>query len=678
MRAMSATLEAAAKRLDCRPEVLVRFADLPCERPRLALTELYAGAEGDQPHAATVTPAGTVLRLRTSASGGSIYQGRVTDLASAAEWAAWTTAPGFAAGSPPRLALAADAATGKCWRYVVGGLGEVVYYATSTDDGASWSGWAQAFDAGAGSLVVGLAAWSEGGVDRLAVAVNPGGGASPDNYLAMLGCSGGVWGLLAETARDHPPIDGIGMGLNAAGDLYVVIAEGPPSRLAFREFALATGEWAAGGVIVEAGAGSVVSFAEPRYRRLVAEDRALISYVEKSSAPSYARALVAISPVRWWLTEEVPWRHPTTRGVEVLRTAADWLFVASDRAHRAPRYAGGFGERLDVPGERVVALDIVQRIGEPGRLRLLIENSGGRYLPGEGAAACVRPGAQVGLWLGYRTAAGVEGVWLGAWWVERVGREVDGGAAHLVVEARDPAGELSALRARRQYQWTNATLGDVLQRCWWRVCGRAESSPHGNLALVVPSFAVAAGERWGDAVERLGRMTGTLVRWRNASPDGVGWEAASPEVVDLGQGASVWAFGVGGGPILGGSLLSGTPAAQRVEAFGAGHWAEHRDWASVESEWRDTGERIVDLKLDAPAEVADRAAWEWRRVALGGFGGNLRARPMPGLEVGDVATVTDPAAGLQSASRAVVGIRTRLDRRRGVYEQEIELGGGRT
>ena len=680
MREMTATLAAAAKSQECQPYVEVVVSDQPCERPRLDLVEGYTGTEGDQVHAAAVAGDGSLLRVRTPTAGGGVYGQRVTDVTSAAQLATWDAWPGLTSGGPPALLeVCADPATGTCWAFAASVGLTSVWGRRSADHGATWSDWAKVADHTGVGAEVGLAAGSHGGAARCFVAVHP---AAGGDWIEVHGWDDGsqTWSKIGETAHDLAPVVGLGADRTGAGDWYLLLAQSGPAKLAFREW-LGTDAWGAAGDVLVAGAGSVVSFGSPRYRRFGDINRAAITYVEASSSPTYDRAMICFTPNRWWLTEEVPWRYETAHGVEVLRCQGHWLIVGADHVWRAPEYTGAVGQLLAIPDERIVRLALREG-GERGtELELAVDNSGGWYDQAgvSGPARCIRPDAQVAVRLGYRTAAGDEGVWREPLWITRVAFEEERrrGGGYLVVRARGALGELSALRVRRPYEFVAASLGDVVQRCWWRVCGRAEGAVHGNMALTVPYFHIPAGERWSDAVARLCRMTGTLLRWCNAAADGIGWGAAYPEVLTLGEGEPAWAFGgATGQPVREGRYWQSAPDAQRVEVFGSGFYGIYRDFPGmVWTAWRDTAHRVVDFKLDAQGEVDDRAAYEWRRLGGERSGAEVRCLVVPGLEVGDVVAVTEPRAGLSGAPRTVVGIKTALDRWRSAYEQVVELRG---
>jgi hypothetical protein len=112
----------------------------------------------------------------------------------------------------------------------------------------------------------------------------------------------------------------------------------------------------------------------------------------------------------------------------------------------------------------------------------------------------------------------------------------------------------------------------------------------------------------------------------------------------------------------------------RVRVLGSGVFDERFDFAEIES----AGERIaqvIDINLTTTAQAGDRAAltlrdatMEARRDEVQVFGVNC------GQELYDVVTVTDTQAGLNDASRRVLGLSWRYEGESGRYEMTLRLG----
>jgi hypothetical protein len=83
---------------------------------------------------------------------------------------------------------------------------------------------------------------------------------------------------------------------------------------------------------------------------------------------------------------------------------------------------------------------------------------------------------------------------------------------------------------------------------------------------------------------------------------------------------------------------------------------------------------VHDLNISSPAQAADRALWEARRIRLATVGEEVLVPVNCAQELYDVVTVTAPSLGLAAARRRVLSIRTRYDARRGTWQQWLGLG----
>jgi hypothetical protein len=167
-----------------------------------------------------------------------------------------------------------------------------------------------------------------------------------------------------------------------------------------------------------------------------------------------------------------------------------------------------------------------------------------------------------------------------------------------------------------------------------------------------------------------------VVRFFDEAANGVGWTACAAETVSYGAGSSAWTIGGSmGSPFYQGRWWSASQECHAIVAQGAGYLGEARDWDAVWLDWRDVVRTVVDIRLDTQDEVDARAEGEAASSSGSDAGGVVRVGLVPGLEVGDVVTVTDELAGLADVTRFVRGIVTRFELWKGVAEQELELVG---
>ena len=677
---------------------MLRFSDEPCERPRFAWSEVYTETAKDTQHAACISHHGTIIRWRIDHSDHYVYRQRITDPTSASQWSTWTKSSEYVTSllTDVHLDVWTDDSSGNlfgCW--ISGGWGVAAYWAYSTDDGATWSGSSLLKDWGSGYPVQGIAGVAAGGTTWLVVAVNN--LTAGDNaYLELFTGSGTTKPTSASTsgATLCDP-RGIGVARDAAGKLTVWYADKDPTPLDWgAEQAppcLGCVEWTSGGgwgsytVMRVAGVGGPITFQYPRLA-VVEADAVSYRYVgtfgEVSTSPSYARAVVCFTPKGTWITEEVPWRYACTWGVEVLKGTSYWYVVQSDRAYRSAVFSSSAtGARLDVDESRVRSVALTERANEPGEAVIVLDNSDG-YLDGAGTAGatlCVRPGAQVGLAFGYRTSAGRELVFRGPLWVSRVEHGRDGRKRVVTVEARDAWAELGALRARRDLQLSAVSVGTLIRRVWWRVCESEPAIPgSGPLAVGLAYWRVTAGERWSSQLAKLARAGGRLIRFYNDDSTGVGLAACAAEWLVYGSasGGSAWTIGgSGGSPFYQGRWWRAAQPFHSAMVEGEGYLGESRDWASIWSEWRDVVATVSDRRLDSQQDADDRATAEAAFLAGGESGGVVRVGLVPGLEVGDVVTVTDELAGLTAATWHVRAMVSRVELAKGLAEQELTLEG---
>lgn len=682
MRTQTEALEAAAIGPHREVVMKARFADLPCERPRFSFGELYTESHVDEPFAVCVATDGSIVRWRVeSASSHHIYRQRITDPASASQWTTWTDSGDVvqALTEEVYLDLWCDPVSGNLFAAWIDGLfGIGVYWSYSTDHGATWAAKTLLKSWGTGNYIGGIAGSSYNGASYVFVAVNPM-DAYDNSYVEMFYGSGTTLPAAAgTTAATRAEIRGIDCVRPGAGTITLLIADWIPCQISFLEYIPGSG-WGDSGVVKASGVGSTLTYQFPRLAVVAVESgssRYVWSYAEVSTAPAYSRAIVGFSPVASWLTEEVPWNAVNAYGLEVFVLAGYWYVLRSNGASRSAEFSWASGESYDVTETAIASLECVERVSEAGALRLVVDNSAGTFDTAgvSGAVLCIRPGAQLGMAVGYLTSEGRELVWRGPWWVTSVTHLRDGKRRVLVVEARDCLGELGALVVRRTVVLAAIALGTVLQRAIWRVAGTTLTNA-GELTRVMGSYQLAAGETWLGVARRALRSAGYVARFRNASSNGVGWAAASCQTVRVGYGSSVWTVGGAGSQfdVASWGLVGRERYGVRVE--GLGFLGEELDWAGIALDWRDTTVVVSDRKLDLQAEVDGRAEAERRPQDVARAAGVVKIGLVPGLEVGDVVTCTDALAGRSAVELWVRELRTKVDTAKGIVESELVLGG---
>jgi len=123
-------------------------------------------------------------------------------------------------------------------------------------------------------------------------------------------------------------------------------------------------------------------------------------------------------------------------------------------------------------------------------------------------------------------------------------------------------------------------------------------------------------------------------------------------------------------PLRESALSEREPVGSWVQVFGEGVFGEALDGEAIAAAGYAAVATLVDARLHAATDVTAEAAAEFalRRGRWIHAGEWLVARPHVGQEVLDVVSVGE-------AVRRVLSIETRFDRRLGVYEERLGLGG---
>jgi hypothetical protein len=573
--------------------------------------------------------------------------------------------------------------------YVAGSAGSrVIKCSQSADSGQTWSAWATAVTPPATSEVRGLAAVG----DYLAYAIDPQ-GTNPDDTLAVATISGGVWQTPSVDTATHTTIQTLGLAREGAYLRLVFYVEGS-LELRTRSWHTGTSAWSGGVALLAAGAGSNYSYMFPW---LVAPDedvpRWMLMYREYfNGTPSHSRRMLGCTPDRDYTTETAPVACQGQMQMALLRGGGYWWLIGSREAYRAPVFSGSAGETVDLSKD--VAGFVVQEgaSGEvggsretltssgmrPGRLTVRLENADGRFqqVGEEGTAyVALQEGSQLALGIGYRTVEGDEYLWNGPWWVDRLGFEDDGGEGRLRVDCIDPWEYLERFRAHRQEAFANKSLGSVLQRLWWRVCGEASAPDTAGLSAFVPGFTFQPGEVYAEIVRRICRRCGVALRFGLDQNEPTGLTSVQPEAVEIGEGIAEYGYGPAGHPIITGAYWSGGQQANHMELYGSGSFGEAIDEAHQTAYGRDIVRKVVDKEADSDDNAASVAAYLLRWEQIAAAGGWIEVWANPGQQVWDVVAVTEDRANLDDTLRRVLGVRTWFDRKRGQLSQRLWLAG---
>ncbi|HEV8634425.1 MAG TPA: hypothetical protein VG370_09350 [Chloroflexota bacterium] len=681
MHALTATLEAAIRRGDREATLRAVVTEQPCEVPRWSWAPIYGPTEEDGPHAVAQLASGPLVRARMTAAG-ALYVQRIADPGVAPAWATWAAFRPPGSASPlAGIALASSTLEDRARLFwVLWADGRTIRCAESTD-GLAWAEEGVVAEPPPHSIH-GLAADMAGGDDHLIYVVDQTGG-GPDQYLVALERVGaGTWANRVAQAVPRYASNGIAAVHDAASRrTYVVTADaegadGRERRLALQELDARANAWVGGGTtLAKHGAASGYDFRCPRLHLASAVfPRHVFTWVESwagdAGGAGYERPMLCVTPRREWLTEWVPWDAESRHGFDLFRAASGaWYLVGAQRAYASVGYSGAAGQRLDVSAD-VVDL----RLDQPGPMRpaaatLLLDDRDGRYAEAglAGAAACLRQGSQLALRLGFRTAAGDEGIWETPLWIDAVAHRFEGGRMLFEVDATDAWGVLERLRPALTVQFPGAvTVGDLLDRALWRVTGASAAGPVG-LAASLTNAVWQPGRSYGEIARGLCRLAGTGARFRTrqGAPDGAGPTSVAVEAHPAGGGGPTYGYGLGAHPLTAYRVVLGGQVTNHVAVQGARsgpYHAEAHDFGAIKALWRRITRPATDLRLSARADTQRAADALLREEMAETRGGWLDAPLNPAQEVGDTVALTDPRAGLVATPYVVVGRKVRWSR----------------
>jgi hypothetical protein len=651
MRTLSPTLQAAQRSACAVPYLRVVVRDRIAGVRRPVFERLYTGGEADSYHAAAMPTDGSLLRARVS--GGRLYYQRVAAPGPSSDFSSWT-----------ELEPAANADVALCTEgsrvliFWVDSDGVTLKVRESADGGATF---------GAPVAV----ATSAAAAGWLAADVKADGDAlllySAGATVFAVRRSGGSWD--APTAWPNSAASLSGLACYHQGDWNVAVAgaDGAGNGLLWtclfgEGFSQAAGTWSPLREVTRASAGSGMSFRAPF---LSQPDVFRLTFVETySGSASYSRPQHSHSPATADFAANL-WREPSPFDLsseygQALAFGDDTLWLCTP--------FGVWRASTDAP-DLDVSADVLEAVtvDEPfaGGLRLVLRNDDGRYAQD---APPLRIGAEVRVSPGYVTVSGPEASDGPAYWIERLERVSGAGRAALVVEAQDGWSLLDAWRARRQYSWAAGEKNVFGILAFLSARAGLDFSSLGTSPQATglyPAFTVHPGESGLTAVGRLQAMVPDVLLFRGETA-----LLLEPLPTDV----PLYAYGTDH-VILAGRYGERVPAANRVQVFGRGVFAEAFDWPDVARVY-DRLLQIYDANLRTATQVADRAVTVLREEAIGSTSGEIVVPVNCGQELYDVVEVTDAAGALQAAKRRVLGLMLRYSAgERPLYEQRLRLSG---
>jgi hypothetical protein len=672
MRTLAAALEAEQKKPSAVPYVKALFDDFWGDKPRLRFSRFYTGSEAEQRTAAAVAPDGSLLRARMETSSGKLFTSRVTSPGSGSTYSTWGTDHGTVhTGCNPAFIVQGS----NVWLFYVQSDTLTLVEKLSTDNGATWgsastvhlAGSAIAYLAAAASATKRVIFW--GGGTALSRRENTGGGWS--SAAAWTNTVATIQGIAADYVGDFNLIVcGTEVTSTDPKAWAVVYGDG---------FNVSAGTWSGLNEIASANAGSNVTFISPALEFFEGQHRAW--FVEKYTGSiafnrlHFSQLDDGDSPTdeRW--TEPVGFDYQSDFGVSCaisdVAAGADvdgfWLVAAA-----GVWFAGAPADPFDASADVLEASVDIEEDG--GRVRLLLDNSHGRYnMDGQDYPRLVM-GQRLKLSFGFRTPSGILTSDGPGYWVTSTEHlfsahpeDLEGrhGTSTILIEARDAWYLLDRWRARRQFQWP---LGDrnifqLISFVFTRAGLTYSGSGSSGFANLEPAFTIHPGESGATAVKRLLEKVPDVVRIRS----GAGL-TVHPQAAD----ASVYAYGINH-KILGGRHLEKAAEFNRIRVFGNAVFAEAFDFAE-QAQGIEALLNVNDLNITTTGQATDRADYELRRVSIRESENRLVVPMNCGQEIYDVVEVTDPVLGYDARKRRVLALQARFRRAPARYELALTLG----
>lgn len=648
----------AAQRAESRrPYVKAVFDDYDGDRARLRFARYYTGVEAESYVGCCIAPDGSLVRTRVAA--GNVYVSRVAAPGPGSDYTSWT-ALAAAAAAGVALSVAGTALV----LFFVHTDGLTIKFSVSFDNGASWG--APATLLAAAAAVAFLAAAYEPTGARFRLLWNEG----------ATVCWSGEGALNVRHVWTNTIASCVGLSVTYQGDWCVAICGTQVTTGDAKVWTCLLGDglnqaldtWSALREVHTATAGSGVSYFYSAVVYGAAAWRLWFLEGYTGSLGYYRQQWATMSGLEDFAQEL--WREPQAfdfAGVTVLSSAVSasgvWLVSSPSVWYAASPAAASYDASADVV-EVDVDLERYQ-----GKVRLVLENSAGRYAAAAAGGLAIAPGRRLALSFGYWGAAGLETSDGPGYWVEAVERRHErDGSARVEVTAFDAWHYLAAWRARHQFVWAagaknvSQLVTFLFARAGLDYASLSSSSTFANL---YPAFTVHAGESGLAAVRRLLEKVPDVVIMRS----GAG-RTVYPQASD----ASAYSYG-GAHAIGAAKYRAAAAAVNRARAFGVSLFDERFDFADIEA----SGERIaqvLDLALTTTALAGDRASFMLRAAAYGEISDELVAPLNAGQELYDVVDLTDAGAGLSGAKRRVLSCVFRWSAWKPRAPCEVELGLG--
>jgi hypothetical protein len=686
------------------PALRVRALNTRAGFPILRWQRIYSGAEANVQTAATLTPLGTLLRFRNN--GGTVQVNRVTNAKTATTgFGSWVNT---GASATSGRGIAADSVAGLT--ILVYPRGNILYYRTSTDDGATWSAEATAVNHGAPvnwpafafreDATAGCAFFEQGNtLYRLRLT-----SLSPITWAA----SATAW------TRTMATINGIG-ATHRGGDYALAITGTRTTTLhpevnaaIFGDQAFPTDTWSTLKLIIDADPASTLAYRRARIARLTGGS-ILAAWHQLESGPNTFNAHytshppAGSGPTTEWIEPE-PFEPTGDDGVSLTNVRDGVIFATT-----AP---GVWRATLAGTADLSPGLVSVRASLRPfsASLHLELDDTSGTLALA--APEALFAGCAIELALGYRsgTAGAPE---YGATWTfiaDRITHRLDGKGRRLcTIEGTGLWELLGRWQAPQAWQVPAGTLtrSAIFTRILARAAGilavsaTSPEAPTTDWTTPTPSWSLAQGEYADNAARRLFQLTDDLPRADGSAIEVVGTSTTTPA-----NHTFAWQATGTDHPVYDLELSEAPKPVNWARAIGPDRYADSIDYPDLYATGpRRRTVRQLDATTNARADGYARGIRRsWRNAITGGWNhvvnsrqrlqsqhdaaettiarqtadrGTLRIPVHCGLQLFDLLDVTHPL--LQAGTTRYRAVELTLDYAAGPagnarYDLEIALG----
>jgi hypothetical protein len=654
VRTLSSDLLAAQQRASTEPRVDVVVENSICGLRRLEFTQLDSTSQTIARHDAAVAGDGSLTRVRMES--GAVKQQRVAN-PGAGPWSSWSS---LSTGMGTQVACTAKGARVVIVYTDVAGTG--IKLKESTDFGATYG--SEVAVATAAAAVADLAVAYKTSSGDLAIAWAAG------TSVAIIKRTSGSFGSATSTAPGVSSINGIAMVYGADWDIVLTGVEVTTLKPSLWTIVYGDGNdvtantWSGSLAQVQAESDAQVTYKAPS---IIWTDAYRIDFMEADAfSGGNTRAYrTSLHPAMTFIGGAFTVRTPIPvnyGGAEGLALAADasgngYVYeTAPDAAYRAAQ-----SQLLATLTPDVLAIDIDER-GDGTQGFIDIDNSGGTSA---GPPAPIAIGNLVAISWGYVTGAGAQSSRMADVWIAGYEYRRSGGVSVLRLHIEGTWELLRRSHQRAQIAHTADTyfaiVSHILSRAGMQLANGGASS---RSTTVTPKFTIHAQTDAFDAAMRALSFVADRVRLRPL--------ANASLLEPLASAASDYTFGTAH-PLRSVRLRSAAPPVSATQAFGAGAFGEAIDFANA-ALGLGTSEQRRDASSTTGAAAAATAAAQLRQRALDAGAGHIIAPPNCGQEILDAVDFSDPLVAAGAVKRRVAGIRWKYDRRRAIYEQQLQLG----